>query len=347
MRSAYISLAAAALCWSGVSANGFASGSDGMDEAVMVGHRLLLAGVGAAARPDNGTLRISQTQSANSQLELRQSGAQCGPQYGRCANDLCCSDYGFCGDSIDHCHPLFDCQTAYGVCGWPRPVAPPPTTSTTSTTSSSTTSTSTTTIPTTSTTSTTSTSTTTPSAPPTSTTSTAGPIPTGPLVVTTNGQCGNSTVCIGSPNFGPCCSQFFWCGSTLDFCGTGCKSEFGACSGSPGGPGGGSNTTTTTTSTSTTVVTTSTTSTSTPPVTTTTSTTSTTSTRTSTSASPTVTIPPGFVTSTNGQCGPGITCLGSTYGRCCSQFGWCGDSDQFCPPIVGCQPEYGYCDRAF
>ncbi|KAK3331466.1 hypothetical protein B0H66DRAFT_546609 [Apodospora peruviana] len=173
--------------------------------------------------------------------------------------------------------------------------------------------------------------------------------------VTTNGQCGNGTMCIGASNYGPCCSQFFWCGSSLDFCGAGCKSEFGACFGVPGQPAPpASNVTTTasppappTTSTTTsTVRTTSTTSIVVPPPVTTTSTTSTRTTSSAPPAGPTVVIPPGFRSSTDGTCGPGVTCLGSTYGRCCSQFGFCGDSDQFCPYIVGCQPEYGYCEPA-
>jgi hypothetical protein len=55
-------------------------------------------------------------------------------------------------------------------------------------------------------------------------------------------------------------------------------------------------------------------------------------------------IPPGMRSSTDGKCGNNVTCLGSNFGRCCSQFGYCGDGDQFCPYIVGCQPEFGYCE---
>ncbi|KAK3337669.1 hypothetical protein B0T19DRAFT_80427 [Cercophora scortea] len=358
MRSAYFGLAAAAFCLSSVAASG---GDD------VVGHKLLPKAMdGRDLSNNNNSEDLSRRHLAK--LEMRQDGQTCGPQAGKCGGNLCCSSYGFCGDSIDHCNPLFDCQPDYGICGWPRPAAtptttskppPPPTsTSTTSTTKSSTTSTSTT--PTsTSTTSTTSiytpppssSTTSTSSAPPTSST----PIPGGGMTVTTNGMCGNNTVCIGSAQYGPCCSQFFWCGSTLDFCGAGCQGAFGACFGS----GGSSSSSTTTTSTSSIIIpppsssttsTTSTTSIYTPPPITTTSTTSTTSsiktTSTTSSAQPTssVTIPPGFKSSTDGTCGPGVTCLGSNYGKCCSQFGWCGDGDQFCPYIVGCQPDYGYCD---
>ncbi|KAM7198457.1 hypothetical protein V8F33_004963 [Rhypophila sp. PSN 637] len=335
MRCAYISVAAAALCLDGVLAlgslhRGYQRNYRNTGRAVLTGasehHKVNKTGVSGK---DHGH--------AYHKLDMRQAGGRCGSQYGRCPEDLCCSDYGYCGDSVDHCAPLFDCQPQFGVCGWPR--APPPpvvtTTSTTSTTSTSTTPTST------STTSSTSSTSGSPSTP-------TGTAPGG-LVITTDGRCGNGTSCIGNPNYGPCCSQFEWCGSSLDFCGAGCQSQFGACLGIPGQPPvSASNVTTIPGPTSTRTST----STSAPPVITTTSTTSTTSTSststTSTTSSapptPTVVIPPGFRTSTDGSCGPGITCLGSTYGRCCSQFGWCGDGDQFCPYIVGCQTEYGYCD---
>ncbi|KAJ4388434.1 hypothetical protein N0V85_007557 [Neurospora sp. IMI 360204] len=42
-------------------------------------------------------------------LNTRQTTGRCGANYGRCPDNLCCSDYGYCGDSIDHCYPSFDC----------------------------------------------------------------------------------------------------------------------------------------------------------------------------------------------------------------------------------------------
>ncbi|KAL2127120.1 hypothetical protein VTI74DRAFT_11305 [Chaetomium olivicolor] len=241
------------------------------------------------------------------ELELRQANGQCGAQHGRCPGDLCCSSYGFCGDSIDHCHPLFDCQVRYGTCGWPRAAPQPTTTSTASTTSTRQTTTITSTtirppstsptsvIPTTTSTSRSSTS-------PTS----SVPIPTGSFQVTTNGMCGNNTMCIGNPNFGPCCSQFFWCGSSMEFCGAGCRSEFGACFGVPGLP---ENPPTNATITSPGGTSPSTTSPGTPPTTTTTPSTTriTTTSTTSTFALPAVPIPPGLRSSTDGRCGNGVT----------------------------------------
>ncbi|KAK3372690.1 hypothetical protein B0H63DRAFT_485467 [Podospora didyma] len=359
----YIGLAAAAvLCWSSTALAARGSG-DKLDRR----HH----------RPHNGR--------GLGQLGRRQSGGACGADAGRCPGDLCCSDYGFCGDSVDHCAPLFGCQAQYGTCGWPRVApqpttsAPPPPPSTTSTTSTSiytppttsSTSTSIYTPPPPSTTSTSTppppTSTSRPVVPPSSSATTAlPPVQTGGLQITTNGQCGNGTMCIGNPNYGPCCSQFFWCGSSLDFCGAGCKSDFGACLGVPGLPGGPASnvtsssapvvipptsTTTSTTTvriTSTTSTTPTTTSTSTTPTSTSTSTTPLPPTTTSSTRAPTptVTIPAGQRTTTDGRCGNGVNCLGANFGRCCSQFGFCGDGDQYCPYIVGCQSEFGYCDPA-
>lgn len=48
--------------------------------------------------------------------------------------------------------------------------------------------------------------------------------------VSPDGTCGgtNAYTCNGS-GFGNCCSQYGWCGSTTDHCGTGCQSAFGTC----------------------------------------------------------------------------------------------------------------------
>ncbi|PSK60533.1 Chitin deacetylase [Elsinoe australis] len=56
------------------------------------------------------------------------------------------------------------------------------------------------------------------------------PPPTNPgLPTTSDGQCGaNGRTCLGSFS-GNCCSQWGWCGSGADYCGTGCQSGFGTC----------------------------------------------------------------------------------------------------------------------
>jgi hypothetical protein len=48
--------------------------------------------------------------------------------------------------------------------------------------------------------------------------------------------------------------------------------------------------------------------------------------------------------STDGTCGPqgGATCAGSTFGNCCSQYGWCGSTAGHCG--TGCQSGSGTCN---
>ncbi|KAE8446577.1 hypothetical protein EG329_011909 [Mollisiaceae sp. DMI_Dod_QoI] len=47
---------------------------------------------------------------------------------------------------------------------------------------------------------------------------------------------------------------------------------------------------------------------------------------------------------TNGVCGNGITCLGWILGQCCSSFGFCGNTTDYCD--AGCQSNYGICSDA-
>lgn len=128
--------------------------------------------------------------------------------------------------------------------------------------------------------------------------------------ISTDGTCGTTITCIGS-TFGNCCSQYGFCGSTSAYCGTGCNPVGGTCSGS---------------------------STSTKPTTTTSKTT--TSTKSSTSPTSTLKV------SSDGTCAgtTGFTCLGSTYGNCCSQYGWCGSTSAYCLTSGGCQAGFGTCN---
>lgn len=54
--------------------------------------------------------------------------------------------------------------------------------------------------------------------------------------------------------------------------------------------------------------------------------------------------------SLNGRCGNtsgatgGQTCLGSTFGNCCSLYGFCGSTDIYCTPEEGCQSGFGTCN---
>ncbi|OAL43995.1 hypothetical protein IQ07DRAFT_636746 [Pyrenochaeta sp. DS3sAY3a] len=50
--------------------------------------------------------------------------------------------------------------------------------------------------------------------------------------------------------------------------------------------------------------------------------------------------------SKDGTCGGtnGYTCLRSTFGNCCSQYGWCGSSSAYCG--TGCKSAYGSCSAS-
>ena len=52
---------------------------------------------------------------------------------------------------------------------------------------------------------------------------------------------------------------------------------------------------------------------------------------------------PGGKISTDGTCGgtSGFICTGSTFGNCCSEYGWCGSLEGHCS--AGCQSSFGVC----
>ncbi len=61
----------------------------------------------------------------------------------------------------------------------------------------------------------------------------------------------------------------------------------------------------------------------------------------SSGAPPASTAPSGLKVSSDGACGNGVTCLGSTFGDCCSAHGFCGGSADYCGD--GCQAGFGAC----
>ncbi|KAI8799981.1 hypothetical protein BJ742DRAFT_843320 [Cladochytrium replicatum] len=167
-----------------------------------------------------------------------------------CPSGNCCSQYGWCGTTSAYCGK--GCQPAFGIC------AGTPSSKTSSTTKTTTTSSRTTVV----TTSTTRSSTTkvSPSASASSTTFTAKSTGTTPLfstsinsssrspttstttsasrttttaaptIISTNGQCGSiSGKAVACPT-GQCCSKYGYCGTTSEYCGSGCQSAFGSCS---------------------------------------------------------------------------------------------------------------------
>jgi hypothetical protein len=122
-----------------------------------------------------------------------------------------------------------------------------------------------------------------------------------PTAASPDGSCGGSTgyFCTGT-TYGNCCSANGWCGSTTDYCDTGCQSAFGLC---------GNETLS--------------------------------ASATSSSAGAAAT-----KVSNDGACGgtTGETCLGSTFGNCCSTNGWCGSTTDYCS--TGCQSAFGLCGSA-
>ncbi|WYZ44614.1 hypothetical protein EsH8_VII_001050 [Colletotrichum jinshuiense] len=119
--------------------------------------------------------------------------ATCGSASGKtCQGSVfgnCCSVNGYCGNSTAYCGT--GCQSDYGTCD-----------SQSSSSSDA-------------------------SAPGSSTVSAGNPA----LQVSVTGSCGptnGGNTCAGSV-FGNCCSQYGYCGSDVNFCGTGCQPGYGSC----------------------------------------------------------------------------------------------------------------------
>ncbi|ODQ56615.1 hypothetical protein SAICODRAFT_22959 [Saitoella complicata NRRL Y-17804] len=167
----------------------------------------------------------------------------CGPANGNTVCDpnamgytgTCCSEYGWCGDGDAYCAVSNGCHTGFGTCT---------------------------------------------------------------MVPTTDGTCGPEVTCQGWPQ-GECCSEYGWCGDTDAHClvANGCQS----------GCADGSSPTSTTTMNM-------------PPA-------------TSTAAAPASTMK----ATTDGTCGPDVSCEGWPQGTCCSEYGWCGNTDAHCLVSNGCQ----------
>jgi len=168
----------------------------------------------------------------------------------------------------------------------------------------------------------------------TATRSSSAPASTASKKVTPDATCGgtNGYTCIGG-GFGNCCSSAGWCGSTTDYCGTGCQSAFGNC-GSNGGASSSSNAPVSTPkpSSSNAPV-------STPQPSSSKAPSSTPKASSTQPATPTST----KKVSTDGTCAgrQGFTCQGSSFGNCCSQYGWCGSTTDYCK--TGCQASFGTC----
>ncbi|KAF1938468.1 FAD-binding domain-containing protein [Clathrospora elynae] len=111
----------------------------------------------------------------------------------------CCSQYGWCGSSTDHCG--IGCNSAFGQCTSSSATSKPATTSKVL-----------------------------------STRAASPPTPTPTKNVSNDGTCGGSnggSTCSGT-SFGNCCSASGWCGSTAAYCGSGCQVGFGNCGSNTG-----------------------------------------------------------------------------------------------------------------
>jgi len=182
--------------------------------------------------------------------------------------------------------------------------------------------------------------------------------------VSAKGRCGTT--------YGPCpknqcCSKYGYCGISEAYCGVGCQPEFGNCkdeitiSGISTEDNTNTTSTTTTTKTTTTTVASNKSTTKTSKATTVASNKSTTKTTkttnvtskkttvaskkkitTTTVSRTTTTTVSSQKTSTNGRCGSKDGVCPDN--KCCSQYGHCGNSDEFCG--TGCQSEFGRCGNS-
>ncbi|KAK2038719.1 glycoside hydrolase/deacetylase [Colletotrichum somersetense] len=150
------------------------------------------APVCSATASSSASVLAAVSQQQQQQQSVSTDG-NCGAANGKgCLGSVfgnCCSQYGYCGSTVDHCGT--GCQAAYGNC-------------TTTTTASSAAVLAT----------------------------AAASSSASPAVLTSlDGNCGTkagNTSCAGSA-FGNCCSQYGYCGNTVDHCGTGCQTGFGSC----------------------------------------------------------------------------------------------------------------------
>jgi len=150
--------------------------------------------------------------STASSLKISTNG-RCGPDYGICPSNKCCSEFGYCGTSTRHCGKK--CQSEFGRCDG---VA---STTTTTTTKKTTTPAKKTTTPAKKTTTPVKKTTTT-------TTTTTIKVSTPTIEYTTSDRCGEG---FGRCRDNDCCSEYGYCGVTTAYCGNGCQSEFGRCNG--------------------------------------------------------------------------------------------------------------------
>ncbi|KAL2354375.1 chitin binding protein [Cryomyces antarcticus] len=162
-------------------------------------------------------------------------------------------------------------------------------------------------------------------------------------IVSSDATCGGTTglTCFGS-TFGNCCSVNGWCGSTVAYCGAGCQAGFGTCNPASSAAAPASPSTSTSQAVVSSAVVSSTVAVS-SSASSTRAATSSTPAAVSSSAAPSAS---ALKVSTDATCGgnTGLTCSGSTFGNCCSMYGWCGSTASYCG--TGCQAGFGTCSTS-
>ncbi|KAK2017732.1 glycoside hydrolase/deacetylase [Colletotrichum eremochloae] len=202
--------------------------------------------------------------------------------------------------------------------------------------------------------------------------STSAAPPSSTLPVSKDGTCGatKGQQCFGS-TFGSCCSQYGWCGSSTAHCGDGCQSAYGTCtSGSGPSSSGASSSSSVTSSGAVSASSSSPTAAANTKISTTGqcggtdalsclgsgfgdccspynycgSSTDHCGTGCQSSFGKCTSASGDTKVSLNGACGASAgntTCTGSAFGKCCSQYGYCGSTAEFCG--AGCQSGFGTC----
>jgi len=152
--------------------------------------------------------KSSTSTSPTSSIKISTNG-RCGPNDGKCPSGKCCSKYGWCSTSSDHCDLDKGCQAKYGICKYYTSVKKT-TTKTTKKSSTKKTTTKTTkkstikVIKKTSTKKSSSTS----------------------IPYSSSSKCGSG---YGKCRNNQCCSKYGWCSNSSSHCGTGCQSLYGRC----------------------------------------------------------------------------------------------------------------------
>ncbi|KAL1791788.1 hypothetical protein ACET3X_009539 [Alternaria dauci] len=237
----------------------------------------------------------------------------------------CCSQYGYCGNTADHCQT--GCQAGFGKCG-AQPSASPSASASVSA-------------------------------------SVTGPVPTPTGPSTTDGSCGAAAgglTCIGfngPAGLSECCSEYGYCGNTDVYCGTGCQAGFGKCGAQDVSSASSSSVAASASSTpapsSSAAVSSDIVSSSTALLSSSVAASSAASTTVDLSSSashvssaPSATPTTSGESSRDGSCGgdKGYTCVGfstleGVKSECCSAWGYCGSSEDHCG--AGCNPVYGNC----